>query len=111
MPRETKAYLCAFRCGRQPTIRLSAALYHESLCRLNPARRTCCTCVHDRRVEADEGCPQASFWCAIDKKQDRPGDPAFGIPPEPARMVYDCPSWELKARSAPKAAPAVGSPS
>lgn len=78
MPRETKAYLCEFRCGRHSVVRRKAMEDHEGRCKLNPARKTCATCKHEILVDGE-------YDCNIDQL------------PGAYRLRYDCPFHQLKS--------------
>lgn len=75
MPREVKAYACAFRCGGRVSTRLKSVEAHERTCASNPARRACRTCLHQRGG--------LDPWeCELD------------LVPAGAMMAWDCTSWK-----------------
>ena len=94
MPREVKAYLCAFKCGRHATMQRKTIERHEAICWLNPEARACKTCAHhlvergddpefDRGVMVYPGAP-GSDTCELEMRPD-------GV------IVSNCPQWEAKA--------------
>lgn len=78
MARETKAYLCDYRCGHAPVTKRKAMEEHEGRCKRNPARRTCATCEHQYVEDYEYGCNEDHV-------------------PEGQSLVYDCPFHKLKS--------------
>ncbi len=75
MPIKITAYACQHKCRRRVQTNANLMAAHERRCAMNPQRRACKTCEHNRRDE--EG-----IWCAI------------GQLPESMKMVYDCQYWQ-----------------
>lgn len=47
MSRKVTRYACDFKCGTRTKTTAKAMLAHEAICWMNPANRTCKTCVHE----------------------------------------------------------------
>jgi hypothetical protein len=82
MPREVRAFACAFRCGRGVLTAWKAMARHETTCASNPTRRACRTCKHDGREPYEPDTGAGGEWCDIDKRT------------EGVRMVVQCEHWE-----------------
>lgn len=74
MPREVKAYLCKFRCGRKSDTKRIRMVEHEARCRKNPARRACPTC----KNEIND--PDFGYYCEMEHIEDN-------------HIQYDCEFW------------------
>lgn len=108
MPIEIIKYLCQFKCGTKARSTISQIRLHEKLCFLNPERKACTTCKHERYVKDGTdhpelpGCPSEHWMergCNIlDMKKfnelwnscEYHSKPIFNIQP-----VVNCPFWEL----------------
>lgn len=80
MPIKTIAYACQYKCRRQVQKSSKLMAAHERRCAMNPQRRACKTCEHNRRD------PEEGIWCAIEAL------------PEGTKLMFDCPQWQASQK-------------
>lgn len=101
MPKEVKAYACAFGCRRNVTTKKKTIEIHEKTCFHNPARRACITCKHQgfdilpvfRRDFSDtlESVYEHTKIRLCNNPKSEPVDN------EDMGIVFNCPSWDGKS--------------
>jgi len=81
MAKKIVAWACEFGCARRVVTKRKTIEAHEKTCKLNPRRRACPTCRHNRSgfVEHDTGACEG-FTCEKDKLGRK-------------EMQYHCPFW------------------
>lgn len=87
MPKEVKAFSCAYGCGRRVQTSRKAVEKHEETCAKNPARRSCKVCKHKRYrlLPADApGATETEPMCAV------------GALPYGCLLNFNCLQWEPK---------------
>lgn len=88
MPKEVKAYSCAYGCGRRVATSRKTIETHEKTCAKNPDRRACKICKHKQVADLPGDLPnsvQMEPLCALGKLP-------YGL-----LMRYDCTHWESRA--------------
>jgi hypothetical protein len=81
MPTRVSMWACYFRCGRVSTKKDSIEK-HEPTCFLNPARRACKTCRHEKFFDAD----------GMKSQRHCMADADLGV----KGIQWDCGLWEAK---------------
>lgn len=81
MPRQVKAWACAYKCGHRVSTRRESIEWHERTCLSNPERRACETCTHGDWIRPREG-------------EDFEAYRDCALIPDGKRCAVNCADWE-----------------